>query len=136
MSLYKISGAVERAVTCRVGCYQVRHSARPPAVPSFRYVLLPYPQAARRLSPPRAGHDDGPRTIRRSAPGRPSGSSPRSMPTRVPHHTHGSRGDLQTRPPGPGPPVSLNGRRVPWPSLGRGFIPRSLKDPGCFPYPH
>uniref|UniRef100_G1Q823 OCEL domain-containing protein n=1 Tax=Myotis lucifugus TaxID=59463 RepID=G1Q823_MYOLU len=29
------------------------------------------------------------------------------MPTRGPPHTHGSRGDLQFRPPGPGPPVSL-----------------------------
>ncbi|XP_059552305.1 occludin/ELL domain-containing protein 1 isoform X4 [Myotis daubentonii] len=26
------------------------------------------------------------------------------MPTREPPHTHGSRGDLQFRPPGPGPP--------------------------------
>ncbi|XP_036997856.2 occludin/ELL domain-containing protein 1 [Artibeus jamaicensis] len=66
--------------------------------------VQPVVKAARRPPPPRAGHDDGPRRIRRSVPGRPSGSSPRLMPTRVPHHTHGSRGDLQSRPPGPGPP--------------------------------
>lgn len=78
-------------------------------------------QAARRPPPPRAGHD-APRRARPSAPGRPSGSSPRSMPTRAPPHTHGSRGHLQFRPPGPGPPVSLSWRKVPRPSLGRGFI--------------
>ncbi|KAM8765753.1 occludin/ELL domain-containing protein 1 isoform 4-T4 [Rhynchonycteris naso] len=65
--------------------------------------LLPCPQAAHRPPPPRAGHD-GPRRTRLSAPVRPSGSFPRSMPTRAPTHTHGSRVDLQTRPPGLGPP--------------------------------
>lgn len=60
-------------------------------------------QAARRPHPPRAGHD-APRRTSPPAPGRPSGASPRQMPSREPPKTRGSRGDLHTRPPGAGPP--------------------------------
>lgn len=93
-----------------------------------RRVLLRCPQAARRPHPPRAGRDATRRTCP-PAQGRPSGASPRHMPTQEPPKTRGSRGDLHTRPPDPGPAVSLYGRRVPRPSLGKGFIPPSLKDP-------
>ncbi|OWK11979.1 OCEL1 [Cervus elaphus hippelaphus] len=41
---------------------------------------------------------------RTPARGRRSGAAPKPMPTREPAQTHGSRGNLQTRPPGPGPP--------------------------------
>ncbi|XP_032321235.1 occludin/ELL domain-containing protein 1 isoform X6 [Camelus ferus] len=60
-------------------------------------------QAARRPPPPRAGHDS-PRRTRPPARGRPSGAAPKPMPTREPRQTRGSRGDLQARPPDPGPP--------------------------------
>ncbi|XP_010970590.2 occludin/ELL domain-containing protein 1 isoform X2 [Camelus bactrianus] len=63
----------------------------------------PAGQAARRPPPPRAGHDS-PRRTRPPARGRPSGAAPKPMPTREPRQTRGSRGDLQARPPGPGPP--------------------------------
>ncbi|XP_046951497.1 occludin/ELL domain-containing protein 1 [Lynx rufus] len=60
-------------------------------------------QAARRPPPPRAGRGV-PRKTRPPPQGRPSGASPRRMPTRESPKTSGYRGDLQTRPPGPGPP--------------------------------
>ncbi|XP_044903879.1 occludin/ELL domain-containing protein 1 isoform X2 [Felis catus] len=60
-------------------------------------------QAARRPPPPRAGRGV-PRKTRPPPQGRPSGASPRRMPTRESPKTRGYRGDLQTRPPGPGPP--------------------------------
>ncbi|XP_004761236.1 occludin/ELL domain-containing protein 1, partial [Mustela putorius furo] len=60
-------------------------------------------QAARRLTPPCGGHG-APRRTRSSPRGRPSGASLRPMPTRETTKTRGCRGDLQTRPPGPGPP--------------------------------
>uniref|UniRef100_A0A8D0N083 Vesicle transport protein USE1 n=1 Tax=Sus scrofa TaxID=9823 RepID=A0A8D0N083_PIG len=68
-------------------------------------------QAARRPPPPRGSHDS-PRRTHSPARGRPSGAARKPMPTREPLHTCGSRGNLQTHPPGPGPPVSLNGRRA------------------------
>ncbi|XP_004404655.1 PREDICTED: occludin/ELL domain-containing protein 1 [Odobenus rosmarus divergens] len=60
-------------------------------------------QAARRPPPPGGGHG-APRRTRPPPRGRPSGASLRPMPTRESSKTRGYRGDLQTRPPGPGPP--------------------------------
>ena len=106
---------------------------RRPTLPASRRVLLSRPQAARRPPPPRAGRGV-PRKTRPPPQGRPSGASPRRMPTRESPKTRGYRGDLQTRPPGPGPPVSLGGRRAPRPNLGKRFLPRRLRDSG-FPIP-
>uniref|UniRef100_A0A8C3YIK5 Occludin/ELL domain containing 1 n=1 Tax=Catagonus wagneri TaxID=51154 RepID=A0A8C3YIK5_9CETA len=80
-------------------------------------------QAARRPPPPRGSHDS-PRRARPPARGRPSGAAPKPMPTREPLHTRGSRGNLQTRPPGPGPP-----RPVP------GSLKTSAPRPLCQPQP-
>nr|XP_031293421.1 occludin/ELL domain-containing protein 1 isoform X2 [Camelus dromedarius] len=71
----------------------------------------PAGQAARRPPPPRAGHDS-PRRTRPPARGRPSGAAPKPMPTREPRQTRGSRGDLQARPPGPGPPAQSGAHRA------------------------
>ncbi|KAL2763336.1 occludin/ELL domain-containing protein 1 [Daubentonia madagascariensis] len=80
-------------------------------------------QAARRPSPPRAGHS-APRRTRPSARGPPSGVSPRPMPTRERPQIRGSRGHPQARPPGPGPPLQ---RLVP-PGL-KTSAPRPLCQP-------
>uniref|UniRef100_A0A8I3SBN0 Occludin/ELL domain containing 1 n=2 Tax=Canis lupus familiaris TaxID=9615 RepID=A0A8I3SBN0_CANLF len=79
---------------------------RPPVLPRPRPPQArasPAPQAARRPPPPRAGHG-APRRTRSPPRGRPPGASPKPMPTREPPKPRGHRGDLQTRPPGPGPP--------------------------------
>ncbi|TEA31176.1 hypothetical protein DBR06_SOUSAS14010139, partial [Sousa chinensis] len=80
-------------------------------------------QSARRPPPPRAGHDSS-RRARPPVRGRPSGTTPKPMPTREAPQTRGSRGNLQTRPPGPGPP-----RLVP------GGLEPSAPRPLCQPQP-
>ncbi|XP_030676352.1 occludin/ELL domain-containing protein 1 isoform X3 [Nomascus leucogenys] len=98
-------------------------SASPSADPGSELQTLG--QAARRPPPPRAGHD-APRRTRPSARKPPSCFSRRPMPTREPPETRGSRGHLQTHPPGPGPPL-------------QGLAPRGLKTsaprPPCQPQP-
>ncbi|XP_032025958.1 occludin/ELL domain-containing protein 1 isoform X4 [Hylobates moloch] len=98
-------------------------SASPTADPGSELQTLG--QAARRPPPPRAGHD-APRRTRPSARKPPSCFSRRPMPTREPPETRGSRGHLQTHPPGPGPPL-------------QGLAPRGLKTsaprPPCQPQP-
>uniref|UniRef100_A0A8D2DX76 Occludin/ELL domain containing 1 n=1 Tax=Sciurus vulgaris TaxID=55149 RepID=A0A8D2DX76_SCIVU len=76
-----------------------RLQARPPSCP----------QAARRPRPPRAGHA-APRRTRPPARGPGSCATPRQMPTREHSRARGPRGNPQTRPPGPGPPVSVAGK--------------------------
>ncbi|XP_039099205.1 occludin/ELL domain-containing protein 1 isoform X1 [Hyaena hyaena] len=83
--------------------------------------LLRCPQAARRPPPPRAGRGV-PRKTCPPPQGRPSGASPRRMPTRESPKTRGYQGDPQTRPPGPGPP-----RRVP--PAQESSAPRALCEP-------
>lgn len=109
----------------------------PPVCPCYFTVLharpLPCPQAARRPPPPRGSHDS-PRRTHSPARGRPSGAARKPMPTREPLHTCGSRGNLQTHPPGPGPPVSLNGRRAHRLDLGIRIHSPCLRDLS-FPIP-
>ncbi|XP_057565499.1 LOW QUALITY PROTEIN: occludin/ELL domain-containing protein 1 [Hippopotamus amphibius kiboko] len=76
-------------------------------------------QSSRRPPPPRAGHDS-PRRTRPPARARPSGAAPKPMRPQP----RGSRGNLQTLPPGPGPP-----RLVP------GGLKPSAPRPLCQPQP-
>ncbi|XP_077832788.1 occludin/ELL domain-containing protein 1 isoform X2 [Macaca mulatta] len=82
-------------------------------------------QAARRPPPPCAGHDT-PRRTRPSARKPTSCFSRRPMPTQEPPKTRGSRGHLQTHPPGPGPPLQ---------GLAPGGLKTSAPRPPCQPQP-
>nr|XP_025741385.1 occludin/ELL domain-containing protein 1 isoform X1 [Callorhinus ursinus] len=96
-------GASALARRWRVGRSGLRLLVGPPGFPASRRTFLWCPQAARRPPPP-GGDRGAPRRTRPPPRGRPSGASLRPMPTRESSKTRGYRGDLQTRPPGPGPP--------------------------------